>query len=97
MFDLVRLRLFRELAHRGTMTAVGAAFGLTSSAVSMVSAGLGVGLVPELALMFPSAKGVVVRAPAGRPLRRQIQAITRSTLGASPAVRALLSELGTKS
>ena len=34
MFDLIRLRLLRELAHRGTMTAVGAAFGQTSSAVS---------------------------------------------------------------
>src|SRR5690242_10555273 len=34
MFDLTRLRLLRELAHRGTMTAVAAAFGLTSSAVS---------------------------------------------------------------
>jgi DNA-binding transcriptional LysR family regulator len=34
MFDLTRLRLLRELAHRGTMTAVGAAVGLTSSAVS---------------------------------------------------------------
>ena len=32
--DLSRLRLLRELAHRGTMTAVGAARGLTSSAVS---------------------------------------------------------------
>ena len=34
MFDLARLRLLRELAHRGTMTAVATAFGLTSSAVS---------------------------------------------------------------
>lgn len=34
MFDLVRLRLLRELAHRGTMTAVAEAFGMTSSAVS---------------------------------------------------------------
>ena len=34
MFDLARLRLLRELAHRGTMTAVGHAFGMTSSAVS---------------------------------------------------------------
>lgn len=40
MFDLVRLRLLRELAHRGTMTAVGAAFGLTSSAVSQQFAAL---------------------------------------------------------
>lgn len=40
MFDLARLRLLRELAHRGTMTAVGAAFGMTSSAVSQQFAAL---------------------------------------------------------
>ena len=34
MFDRARLRLLRELAQRGTMTAVATAFGLTSSAVS---------------------------------------------------------------
>jgi DNA-binding transcriptional LysR family regulator len=34
MIDLARLRLLRELAFRGTMTAVGTACGLTSSAVS---------------------------------------------------------------
>ena len=34
MFDLDRLRLLRELKHRGTMTAVAAAVRLTSSAVS---------------------------------------------------------------
>lgn len=34
MLDPVRLRLLCELAHRGTMTAVGAACGYTSSAVS---------------------------------------------------------------
>lgn len=34
MFDLTRLRLFRELARRGTMTAVASELGLTSSAVS---------------------------------------------------------------
>jgi DNA-binding transcriptional LysR family regulator len=34
MIDLPRLRLLRELAYRGTMTAVGTARGLTSSAVS---------------------------------------------------------------
>lgn len=34
MFDLTRLRLVRELTHRGPMTAVAEAFGLTSSAVS---------------------------------------------------------------
>jgi DNA-binding transcriptional LysR family regulator len=59
----------------------------------MVSAGLGIGLVPELALGLPSARSVVVRRPGGTPLRRQIIALTRSALAASPAVRALLSEL----
>jgi DNA-binding transcriptional LysR family regulator len=34
MFDLTCLKLLRELAHRGTMTAVADAFGMTSSAVS---------------------------------------------------------------
>jgi len=34
MFDLARLRLLRELSHRGTMAAVAAACGLTPSAVS---------------------------------------------------------------
>lgn len=34
MFDLIRLRLLRELAHRGTMTAVAESLGMTSSAVS---------------------------------------------------------------
>jgi DNA-binding transcriptional LysR family regulator len=59
----------------------------------MVAAGLGVGFVPELALSFSSAKAVVVRKPGGAPLRRRIHAVTRSTLAASPMVRALLSEL----
>ena len=60
----------------------------------MVAAGLGVGLVPELGLDVPSAKGVVIRTPAGAPLRRRIHALTRSALAASPMVRALLAELG---
>src|SRR5262249_13762202 len=34
MLDLFRLRLLSELAHRGTMTAVGTALRMTSSAVS---------------------------------------------------------------
>jgi DNA-binding transcriptional LysR family regulator len=41
MFDLDRLRLLRELAHRGTMTAVAAASNMTSSAVSQQLATLG--------------------------------------------------------
>jgi DNA-binding transcriptional LysR family regulator len=59
----------------------------------LVSAGLGVGFVPELGLSFPSATSVVVRTPGGAPLRRRIHALTRSVLAASPMVRALLSEL----
>ncbi len=59
----------------------------------MVAAGLGVGLVPELALSFASAKAVVAQKPGGAPLRRRIHAVTRSTLAAAPMVRALLSEL----
>lgn len=59
----------------------------------MVAAGLGVGLVPELALELSGATGVVMRTPAGPPLSRSIQALTRSALAASPMVGALLSEL----
>jgi DNA-binding transcriptional LysR family regulator len=59
----------------------------------MVSAGLGVGFVPELGLRFPSAEAVVVRTPAGAPLTRRVHALTRGALIASPLVRALLSEL----
>ncbi|HET6160334.1 MAG TPA: LysR substrate-binding domain-containing protein, partial [Dongiaceae bacterium] len=62
----------------------------------MVSAGLGVGFVPELALGFSSAKPVVLRTPGGAPLRRRIYALTRSALATSPMVRALLAELGMK-
>ncbi len=60
----------------------------------MVSAGLGVGFVPELGLHFPSAAAVVVRTPGGAPLSRRVLALTRGTLAGSPLVRALLSELG---
>lgn len=60
----------------------------------MVAAGLGIGFVPELALSFSDTKAVVLRTPSGvPPLRRRIHALTRSTLAASPMVRALLSEL----
>lgn len=59
----------------------------------MVSAGLGVGFVPELGLRFPSAATVVVRTPGGAPLSRRVYALTRGALAASPMVRALLSEL----
>ncbi|HJT14458.1 MAG TPA: LysR family transcriptional regulator [Dongiaceae bacterium] len=61
----------------------------------MVAAGLGVGFVPELALGFSDTKAVALRTPSGIPLlRRRIHALTRSTLTASPMVRALLAELG---
>jgi DNA-binding transcriptional LysR family regulator len=59
----------------------------------MVSAGLGVGFVPALALQYPSAAAVTVRTPGGAPLSRRVHALTRAALAASPAVRALLSEL----
>jgi DNA-binding transcriptional LysR family regulator len=59
----------------------------------MISAGLGVGFVPELALELASVENVVVRTPAGVPLLRRFNALTRSALAASPMVRALLSEL----
>jgi DNA-binding transcriptional LysR family regulator len=59
----------------------------------MVSAGLGVGFVPELGLRFPSAEAVIVRTPGGAPLSRRVYALTRGALAASPLVRALLSEL----
>jgi DNA-binding transcriptional LysR family regulator len=60
----------------------------------MVSAGLGVGFVPELGLRFPSAASVVVRTPGGAALSRRVLALTRDALTGSPLVRALLSELG---
>ncbi|MGH8178164.1 MAG: LysR substrate-binding domain-containing protein, partial [Steroidobacter sp.] len=59
----------------------------------MVSAGLGVGFVPQLGLGFPSAESVVVRTPDGAPLSRRVHAITRGALTTSTLVRALLSEL----
>jgi DNA-binding transcriptional LysR family regulator len=59
----------------------------------MVSAGLGVGFVPELALRFPGAEAVAVCTPAGAPLSRRVHALARGTVTASPLARALLSEL----
>ena len=59
----------------------------------MVSAGLGVGFVPELALRFSGAKPLVIRSAAGAPLRRHIYMLTRRALSSSPLLRALLSEL----
>jgi DNA-binding transcriptional LysR family regulator len=59
----------------------------------MVSAGLGVGFVPELGFAFPSAATVVARSAGGAPLRRRVDASTRNALIATPMVRALLSEL----
>ena len=59
----------------------------------MVSAGLGVGFVPELGLRHPSAAAVAVRTPGGVSLSRRIHALTRGALVGSPLVRALMSEL----
>ncbi|SFS19999.1 DNA-binding transcriptional regulator, LysR family [Dyella sp. OK004] len=58
----------------------------------MVSAGLGVGLVPDLGRRFSSAK-VVVRKPGGTALSRQVHALTRGALTGSPLVLAMTSEL----
>jgi DNA-binding transcriptional LysR family regulator len=59
----------------------------------MISAGLGVGFVPELGLQFSSTDAVEVRTASGPPLSRQVHALTRSALAGSPMVRAVLSEL----
>jgi DNA-binding transcriptional LysR family regulator len=59
----------------------------------MVGAGLGVGLVPNLALRFSDTRQVDVRTPRGTSLRRQVYALTRSASADSPAVQALLAEL----
>lgn len=61
--------------------------------LAMVSAGLGIGFVPELGLQLSDADDIVVYPAAGPPLSRRIHALTRGTLAASPLVRALLSEL----
>ncbi|MDW6021348.1 LysR substrate-binding domain-containing protein [Mesorhizobium sp. BAC0120] len=57
MFDLARLRLLRELSHRGTMTAVAAASRLTPSAVSQ-----------QLATLESEA-GVALIEPTGRRVK----------------------------
>jgi DNA-binding transcriptional LysR family regulator len=60
--------------------------------LDMVAAGFGIGFVPELALGTSKAR-VVVRAPRQMALRRQIQAVTRAGLVASPVLRGLVDEL----
>lgn len=59
----------------------------------MVAAGLGIGFVPALALRSSKVKNVATRAAGGLSLVRRIDAVTRRTLAASPAVQALLSVL----
>jgi DNA-binding transcriptional LysR family regulator len=59
----------------------------------MISAGLGVGFVPELGLQFSRTEAVEVRTASGPPLSRHVHALTRSALAGSPMVRAVLSEL----
>jgi DNA-binding transcriptional LysR family regulator len=61
--------------------------------LEMIAAGLGVGFVPALGLRFPSAERVVVRAAAGVPITRRIEAVTRHAVEHSPRVEALLAEL----
>lgn len=75
MFDLTRLRLFRELARRGTMIAVAEAFGMTSSAVSqhlaMLERESGMRLLERL------GRGVRL-TPEGRRLAEHAEAILRT-------------------
>lgn len=61
--------------------------------LSMVAAGCGVGFVPALGLQFPSAMGVILRAPRCIGLERQIQTPTRRALAQAPLGSALLKEL----
>ncbi len=59
----------------------------------MVSAGFGVGFVPELGLRFPSAKSIAVCQPGGVALSRRIHAVVRRPFVATAATKALLAEL----
>lgn len=61
--------------------------------IRMVSAGLGVGFVPESALRLSKFDAVIARAPGNVQLSRRLQALTRNELTASPSVRRLLSAL----
>jgi DNA-binding transcriptional LysR family regulator len=61
--------------------------------IRMVSAGLGVGFVPQLGLRFASTQNIVARTPAGVPLTRRIYAFTRRALSTSPLVRSMLAEI----
>ena len=67
MFDLNRLRLFRELARLQTMTAVAAKLNLTSSAVSQQLAIL----EEEAGALFLLSTRAVFDAPQLLPYRRQ--------------------------
>jgi DNA-binding transcriptional LysR family regulator len=59
----------------------------------MVAAGLGISFVPRVALdLYPDA-GVIVRTPAGPPLRRTISILARPAVASSPALGAFLAEL----
>lgn len=59
----------------------------------MVSAGLGIGFVPAVALELYPNKGVTVRTPAGPALRRTIDIITRPAVSSSPTFVSFLAEL----
>jgi DNA-binding transcriptional LysR family regulator len=62
--------------------------------LKLVSADLGIGLIPQSALQSSNTKGVVAGTPGGQPLLRRIRALTRASLSDSRAVQRLLSEIG---
>lgn len=85
MFDLTRLRLFRELARRGTMTAVAEAHGMTSSAVSQHLATL----ERESGMRLLERVGRGVRlTPEGERLAAHAEAILRTVELAELELRA---------
>lgn len=89
MFDLVRLRLLRELSHRGTMVAVAAACRLTPSAVSQQLATLE--SEAGVALIEPTGRRVKLTA-AGSRLAAHAEAI----LNAVEAARLDMSSISTQ-
>lgn len=85
MFNLARLGLLRELAHRGTMTAVADALGLTSSAVSQQLATLE--REARVALLERVGRRVRLTAEGGR-LASHAEAILQAVEAAELDLRA---------
>jgi len=62
----------------------------------MVGAGLGVSFVPRLALDLHPTPAIVVRTPAGVPLRRSFSLVARPIFSATPSFAALREELSAR-